>query len=136
IASSTEVIDQIMTWCIYRKYVCALIVLDGDKVRKLIESRGLSTARELCQVLQEEFVRFRSSISAQELNNSWIPVTFQILPEPFNENDGTINSTLKLVRYRVEELYGELLEYSYTKEGSSTLNPRNLATLQSLFNLE
>lgn len=136
IVSSTDVIDQIMTWCVYRKYVCALVSLDTERVGRIIQKTGIASSRALCLFLQDEFCRFRNDKTAREINGSWIPVVFQILSEPFSEKDGTINSTLKLVRYKAEERYADLLEYSYSKEGSSTVNPRNLATLQTLFHLD
>jgi long-chain acyl-CoA synthetase len=51
------------------------------------------------------------------------------------EEDGTINSTMKLVRHRVEAEYRDLIDYSYTNEGSTTVNPRNIATLREMFKL-
>jgi len=66
---------------------------------------------------------------------AWVPSVFQIVPEAFSENNGTVNSLMKLVRHKVTEVYADLIEYSYTKEGSVTENPRNLAVLASLFKL-
>jgi hypothetical protein len=42
---------------------------------------------------------------------------------------------MKLVRHRVVELHRDLLDYSYTAEGSKTVNPRNVATLRAMFKL-
>jgi hypothetical protein len=46
-----------------------------------------------------------------------------------------VNSMMKLVRHRVVELHGRLIDYSYTAEGSKTMNPRNLETLRAMFKL-
>ena len=43
---------------------------------------------------------------------------------------------MKIVRHRIAKVYGELIEYSYTPDGSKTSNDRNLAALRQLFRLE
>ncbi len=122
-------------WCDHKKYSCALVSLDQTKVERFIAKRGITNAESLCTALQEEFYAFKKDPKAKKVQNTWVPGTFQILATPFNEKDGTINSTMKIVRYKVSEVHKEELEYSYTKEGSVTLNPRNLETLRSLFKL-
>jgi len=135
ITTSTDLIDQIMVWCDHKKYSCALVSLDQNKVQRFVAKRGIASVEALCNALQEEFYAFRKDPKAKKVQNAWVPGAFQILASPFSEKDGTINSTMKIVRYKVSELYKESLEYSYTKEGSQTLNPRNLATLRDLFKL-
>jgi len=135
ITTSTDLIDQLMVWCDHRKYSCALVSLDQVKVERFIAKRGITSAESLCAALQEEFYAFKKDPKAKKVQNAWVPGTFQILSTPFSEKDGTINSTMKIVRYKVSEVHKDELEYSYTKEGSVTLNPRNLETLRSLFKL-
>lgn len=133
--TSTEVIDQIMVWCDHRKYSCALVTLDTARVKKLAKERGISGADELLRALQEEFTRFRTDPGAKKVQAAWIPAAFQIVAQPFGEKDGTINSSMKLVRHKAAARERELLEYSYTSEGSKTVNPRNLAAVRALFDL-
>jgi long-chain acyl-CoA synthetase len=64
-----------------------------------------------------------------------MPAVFQIVPIPFNDKDGTINSTMKIVRHRIASVHKDLIEYSYQADGSKTTNERNLAALQALFRL-
>jgi hypothetical protein len=42
---------------------------------------------------------------------------------------------MKIVRFKVSQVYKDLLDYSYTKEGSTTVNAKNIETLSSLFKL-
>jgi long-chain acyl-CoA synthetase len=136
ITFSTEVIDQIMAWCDHRKYTTALVSLDEAKVKRLVKEKGILTAAALLEVLKTEFYRFRSDPKAKKVQGGWVPSVFIILPEAFNERDGTVNSTMKIVRHRIAKVHAELLDYAYTAEGSRTENPRNLATLRKLFKLE
>jgi long-chain acyl-CoA synthetase len=135
VTTSTDLIDQIMAYCDHRKYTMALVTLDAAKVQRLIAARGVSCANELLQLLSQEFTRFRTDPRAKKVQPAWEPAVFQIVPAAFNETDGTINSMLKLVRHRIVQVHGDLIEYSYTKEGSRTENARNLETLRTVFPL-
>jgi long-chain acyl-CoA synthetase len=135
IGFSTDVIDQVMAYCDHRKYTMALVSLDTGKVERLIRSRGIRSADELLPVLNGELYRFRADPKAKKVQAAWVPSVFQIVGEPFSEQNGTINSTMKMVRHRIAEVHADLIEYAYTKEGSITENPRNLTVLRDLFKL-
>ncbi|HWP68629.1 MAG TPA: AMP-binding protein, partial [Rectinemataceae bacterium] len=133
IITSTDLIDQVMVWCDHKKYSCALVTLDTAKVERFVKEKGIKGAEELCDALQNEFYAFKSDPKAKKVQNVWVPATFQILPSALSEKDGTVNSTMKIVRFKVSQVHKDLLEYSYTKEGSTTVNPKNIATLKTLF---
>jgi long-chain acyl-CoA synthetase len=40
-----------------------------------------------------------------------------------------INSTMKMVRGKIEKAYADRIEYMYTSEGKQLLNPRNIEAL-------
>jgi long-chain acyl-CoA synthetase len=135
ITFSTDIIDQIMVWCEQRKYVTALVTLDAGKIERIIKAEGISDAHTLLVWLQCEFGKFRSDPKAKKVQAAWMPAVFQIVPTPFSDKDGTVNSTMKIVRHRIAGIYSELIEYSYTPEGSKTSNDRNLATLKEMFKI-
>ena len=135
IGFSTDVIDQVMAYCDHRKYTIALVSLDTGKVERLIRSRGIPSAEALLQILKEELYRFKTDPKAKKVQAAWVPSVFQFMPEPFSEKNGTVNSTMKLVRHRIAEIHSDIIEYSYTKEGSLMENPRNLAVISDLFKL-
>ena len=41
----------------------------------------------------------------------WLPATFAVLSEPFTEQNQMINSTMKMVRGKIEKAYAARLEY-------------------------
>ena len=55
-----------------------------------------------------------------------------IVDEPFTEQNGLVNSTMKVVRNKVEEHFRDRLEYLYTPEGRDLKNPKNLASLKKI----
>ncbi len=130
---STDVIDNVMAYCDHRKYTIALVCLDTGKVERLIRARGIPSAEALLAILKEELYRFKSDPKAKKVPAAWVPSVFQFVPEPFSEKNGTVNSTMKIVRHRITEVHSDLIEYAYTKEGSILENPRNLAVLADLF---
>jgi long-chain acyl-CoA synthetase len=59
----------------------------------------------------------------------WLPAAIAVLPEPFTEQNGLVNSTMKIVRGKVEKHYASRIEYAYTPEGKDLFNSRNLESL-------
>ena len=135
VTSSTDLIEQMMAWCEQRKYVTALVTLDMGKVGRLVEAERIADAETLLDRLKDEFARFRDDPKAKKVQAAWMPAVFQIVPKPFSDEDGTVNSTMKIVRHRIAEVHSGLIEYSYTPEGSKTSNDRNLASLREMFGL-
>lgn len=135
VGTSTDVFSAIMAWNEQRKYTIALVTLDDERVKRLAVERGATTADSVLAMLNEEFYRFKSDRKAKKVQPSWVPATFMIVPGQFSDKDGTINSTIKLVRHRVATLYRDLIEYAYTSEGSKPANPRNRATVEQFLGL-
>ena len=52
--------------------------------------------------------------------------TFILTTEPFSEQNRMINSTMKMVRSKVEERYTEEIKFAYTPEGKNIYNKFNL----------
>ena len=44
-----------------------------------------------------------------------------------------INSSMKMVRYRIVQTYKDRIDYMYTDEGKQCFNPKNLETVKELF---
>lgn len=135
ITSGTDVFDQIMVWCDHKKYATSLVSLEDSKIRRLIQSHQVKTAKDLLKILTDEFYRFKGNPDAKQVQNAWIPAVFQIIEEGFSEKDGTINSTMKLVRHKAAQVHKDLLEYSYTKEGSMIVNQHNLEAVARKYSL-
>ncbi len=125
-----------MVWCDHKKYSCALVTLDAAKIERMAKQRGIVDSSALLEALKDEFYRFRSDAKSKKVQNAWIPATFQIVPASFGEKDGTVNSTMKIVRHRVGTVYRDLIDYSYTTEGSKTVNARNLETVKKLLRMK
>ena len=60
----------------------------------------------------------------------WLPSAIGLCDEEFTIANKMMNSTMKIVRGKVEEHYAQLLEYLYTTEGKDIHNARNLEALK------
>lgn len=59
----------------------------------------------------------------------WLPTAICVLPEPFTDKNHMVNSTMKIVRGKVEEAYADRLKFAYTAEGKNIVNDYNLSSL-------
>jgi long-chain acyl-CoA synthetase len=135
IGGSTDCFAQIMAYNEQRKYTSAIVALDNGRVERIIKAEGIGTAGALMDRLVTEFYRFKTDAKARKVPSNWIPATFLIAPEGFGEKDGTVNSTMKLVRHRAAQVHADGIEYLYSSEGSRPANKRNIETLKAMFKL-
>ena len=59
----------------------------------------------------------------------WLPSTFAILKEPFTEQNQMINSTMKMVRGKIEKFYADRIDFLYSAEGKQIFNEKNLEAI-------
>jgi len=68
-------------------------------------------------------------VYAGEYPERWLPAAIAVLPEAFTEQNQLLNSTMKMVRGKIEERYKDRLAYLYTPEGKNIVNSYNLEAL-------
>ncbi len=133
ILDSSSLIQQVLVYNDHRKFTCALITIDEASLRKMIAEKRLKTAEAVLVAIKDSFYRFKTHPSYRDVvPQQWTPATFQIVGEAFSEKNGLVNSTMKIVRYKVIETYADLIEYVYSREGSKYDNPRNAAEAAKL----
>lgn len=134
ILDAGTLIDQVVVYNDHRKFTCALVTLDDDAVRRALSSGHITTPAAALELVKDSFYAFKTN---QRYRNTvplnWTPATFQIVGETFSEANGLVNSTMKIVRYKVIEAYQELIEYVYSDAGDHYDNERNRAALQRFF---
>ena len=99
-------------------------------MRKVPAGERAAAAAEL---IGGEIDRYRAGGAyAGEFPERWLPAGLAIVDEAFTEQNGLVNSTMKIVRSKVEEHFRERLDYLYTPEGKVLRNPKNLASLKKM----
>ncbi|MBN2626903.1 MAG: AMP-binding protein [Spirochaetales bacterium] len=128
VMNASDLVDQIMVYNDMRKYTVGLIVLNGGSVAKLVKEKGIANAGELLKAVHDSIYSFKGEGRISPL---WVPSTFALIEEPFSEDQGLINSTLKLVRHRVVDYYKERIEGMYGgDEGTDFFNEKNLNAVE------
>lgn len=118
IVNQSKVIVQIMLHNNQNPYTIAVIVADNSaKINR----------QDLIQAVSDEIEKYKSKgIYAGMFPERWLPSTFILAKEPFTEQNKMINSTMKMVRSKVEEAYREQIDAAYTVEGKNIFNKFNL----------
>ena len=116
-------------------YCVALVVPDKAALKEAVEAKGLDAASEegrkaMLDILQKEVDTYKKGGKHEGMfPERWLPTAIGICDEEFTIANKMMNSTMKIVRGKVEEHYADLLDYLYTAEGKDIKNPRNLEAL-------
>ena len=129
-------IDQIMIYNNQDPYTIALVVASKENINRALDERGIKgeeRAREATLIIQRELAKYRSGgCYADEFPDRWVPAVIAIADEAFTEHNGLVNSTMKVVRNKVEKRFAEAIAHAYTAEGKSVDNARNVEAMRKL----
>ncbi|MBQ8672632.1 MAG: AMP-binding protein [Bacteroides sp.] len=129
-------IDQVMLYNNQSAYTTALIVPNRDQLARKLKQQNLTLATEEGQraaltILDASVARFKKGGDLEGMfPERWLPSCFAVLAEPFSEQNQMINSTMKMVRGKIEKAYAERINYMYTSEGKQLMNAENLKALK------
>ena len=116
-------------------YTIALVTPNKEALKAYVKELGLDPQTKEAKVkmlekIQEEVNCYRRGGRLYgEFPERWLPSAICVLPEPWTEQNHFLNSSMKVVRGRVEEAYRANMEYAYTPEGKSIVNKMNLSSL-------
>ena len=128
-------VDQVILYNNQSPYTIALLVPNKDNIRARLKEQGLDLTTEEgrkagVQLIDADIARFKKGGDLAELfPDRWLPSTFAVLPEAFTEKNGMMNSTMKIVRGKIEKAYADRIESLYTPDGKSILNAKNIESL-------
>lgn len=129
-------IDQVILYNNQNPYTTALVVPNKEQLKKRLAAQQLDLTsdqgqEEAIRVIQHQIDRFRKGGDLSDLfPDRWLPATFALLPEPFTEQNGMVNSTMKIVRGKVEKTYAGRIAQLYTPEGKNPANHWNKEALK------
>ena len=140
IAEQSGYIDYCILYNNQSPYTAGLIVPNKAALREYVGKRNMEpdspdSYRLMIKKLQEELMAYRvGGRYANLFPERWLPAVVAILPEPLTEQNGMINSTMKVVRTRVYDHFKEEIDYLYTPEGKDMANRHNLQNLKRIMN--
>ena len=139
IVEKSAYIDACVLYNNQSSYTSGLIVPNKQALKEYVERKKaewgtVESYKLMLQKIHKELMEFRRGGKYEGLfPERWLPAVVAILPERLKESDGTINSSSKMVRHRVIELYKKELDYVYTPEGKDIQNVRNTQNIRKLF---
>ena len=132
----SPIIDQIMIYNNQNPYTIALVVASKENLNRMLNERGLEGEeryREAAKMVGAELAKYRTGGAyANEFPDRWVPAVIALADEPFTEQNGLVNSTMKVVRNKVEKYFEEAIAHAYTAEGKAVDNERNIEAMRKL----
>jgi len=136
LVEKSRYIDQVMLYNNQSAYTTAVIVPNRDQLTRKLKEQGLSLDTEegrkaALQKLESEVNKYKKGGEFEGMfPERWLPSCFAVLAEPFTEQNQMINSTMKMVRGKIEKAYADRIAFMYTAEGKQLLNQQNLDALK------
>ena len=116
-------------------YCVALVVPDKNALAEACQRHGLDPASQegkdyMLDLIQADVDTYKKGGKHEGMfPERWLPSAIGICDEEFTIANKMMNSTMKIVRGKVEEHYEDLLNYLYTAEGKELHNERNRKAL-------
>ena len=127
LAVVSKYIDNVILHNNQSPYTIVLVVPNKDALRA---AAGDDKAAQLA-LIQKDIDSYRKGgAHAGMFPEKWLPAAVVVCEEPWNEANGLVNSTAKVVRGKVEKYFEKRIEYAYTPEGKQLVNPQNLKALE------
>ena len=135
LVESSKYIDGALLHNSQDPYTIALITPTKEALKAYAKELGLDpetkeAKMKMLELLQDEVNMYRKGgRNFGAFPERWLPAAVCVLPEPWTEQNHFLNSSMKVVRGRVEEAYKANMEYAYTPEGKNIINDINLSSL-------
>lgn len=137
LTSVTKFVNQVIIHNNQNPYTIALIVPNRDLCKEWLkkEHPELDPASEdgkkaMLQKIWDEMNTYRKGGKHEGMfPEKWLPTALVVCPEAWTEQNGLVNSTMKIVRGKVEKAYADRIEYAYTADGRNLFNEKNMASI-------
>ncbi len=119
-----------------KPFCVALFVPDKAALAEAAQKHGLDPATPegktyMLDLIQADVDSYKKGGKHEGMfPERWLPSAIGLCDEEFTIANKMMNSTMKIVRGKVEEHYASLLDYLYTAEGKDIHNARNLEALK------
>jgi long-chain acyl-CoA synthetase len=138
ISEQSKYIDQCMLYNNQKPYTIALVVPNQYALKIYLEEKNLTAdsdegKKSALNLLENEVNEYRTSGKYGNMfPQRWLPVAIGILEEGFLEENGLMNSTMKIVRGKIMDKYADLIEYLYTSDAKDVANERNIEEVEKM----
>ena len=138
ITEQSKYIDQCMLYNNQQPYTVALVVPNQHSLKLFLEEKELTAdtedgKRAVLTLIENVINEYRSNGKyGRMFPQRWLPVAIGVMEESWTEENGLMNSTLKIVRGKITEKYQDLIDYLYTHDAKVITNERNLEEVEKM----
>ena len=135
LADGSKFIETSMLYNNQSPYTVVLVIpnktLLAEEVKKAgLDPGSLEGKKAQLAIIKEEVDAYRpGGRRAGMFPERWLPASVIVGDTPFTEQNGMLNTTMKMVRGKVEKFYADRIEYAMTVEGKDIMNQKNLDSL-------
>jgi len=136
IVDQSPYIDQCMLYNNQNPYTAALLVPNMAAIKRELAKKKIEPQHEgfvdgVLSILDQEIAAYRIGGKYDDMFPSrWIPTAVAVLPEAFDEDNQLLNSSLKMVRGKIETYFADEMAFVYTPEAKNIINDRNRAAIR------
>ena len=135
LADGSKFIETSMLYNNQSPYIVVLVIpnktLLAEEVKKAgLDPGSLEGKKAQLAIIKEEVDAYRpGGRRAGMFPERWLPASVIVGDTPFTEQNGMLNTTMKMVRGKVEKFYADRIEYAMTVEGKDIMNQKNIDSL-------
>lgn len=138
LADNSYFIDQVILHNNQNPYTVALIVPNIEALKRYVKRKNahlewdsLEAKHLALTKIQREVNEYKSGGKHEGIfPERWLPTAIALIGEPFTEQNGLVNSTMKIIRGKVEERYNDRIESLYTvSEAKNIINDANIKAI-------
>lgn len=137
LADNSHFIEQVILHNNQDPYTTALIVVNKEALKRYVSRKkpnldwNSREAKELAlDKMQRELNEYRKGGKFEgNFPERWLPAAVAIIGEPFTEQNGLVNSTMKIMRAKVEERYADRIAKLYEVGAKEIINQDNIDAL-------
>ena len=131
LTDQSKYLEQVMLHNNQDPYTVGMIVPNALALKEKIKAKGVDIksdeAVELAlEIMKDELAKYLSGGEFEDVFPArWLPTSIGIPEESFNEENGLMNATMKVIRGNITKRFSGLIDFLYTPDGKNIVNERN-----------
>jgi len=139
IINTSRYINQVMAYNNQCKFTSAVITINTGTLKEAVTTAGLTSGGDeekridaVIAMIRDDLLAFTGHKDYCSLPAQWRPASFALIAQPFDESNGLINSTLKLVRHKVCDVYKDRIDEIYASGAADPFTRGNRQAVRDL----